>query len=403
MSKDNKNEIKLILLGESGVGKTSIIKKYIYDKIDEEHNSTIAVNQEEKILTIDNKKIVLNIWDTIAQEKYRSISKIFYQNTQILILVYDITDENSFNQLEFWKDSFFKEAGDHAILGVAGNKEDLYLKKKVDEKKGKEYSNKINATFAQLSAKTNKDGIDDFILELVKKYLNKQNGIFENLGKIEEREKGIVLDKKKTNSKNSKKGGCCGGGKSKNDISDEDKDKIIESIFLGADSVGKTSLIKRIIGKDFNRKEKHTTNLKEYETDYITEETIKKLKIFDINNEKREDKKTQNAIKRCQIYFLVYDLNDLMSFKEVENWIKVINRYKEQDKIKKDFVIVIIGNKKDLINDNDNMKKPGIDGGKNLAILNNASFCSTTAKEDNDIKNIIDIAFNKLFNSNKGK
>ena len=401
MSKNNCIEIKLILLGEVGVGKTSIISKYIYDKIDEEHKSSISVNREEKTLIIDNKKIILNIWDTIAQERYRSISKIFYQDTQILILVYDVTSEKSFNELDFWKNSFFEKIGNDVIIGVAGNKEDLYLDKKIDEEKGKEYSKKINATFAQLSAKTNQKGIEVFIMNLVKKYLNKKNENWEVIEKNINREKGIVLDKKKVNKKKSSKGGCCGGGKSNNEnIFEEDKDNIIESIFLGSDRVGKTSLIKRIIGKDFNNKEKHTTDLNEYETDYITEKMKKKLKIYDINNEKREDKKIQNVIRKCQIYFLVYDLNDRMSFKEIENWLKVINKYKEKDKIKTNYVFAIIGNKKDLLESNKNLKKSIIDGGKNLAILNNAVFCSTTAKEDIDIKNIIDIACKKLFNFN---
>ena len=402
MSKNDSMEIKLILLGEVGVGKTSIISKYVYDYIDEEHKSSISVNREEKKLIINNKEIKLNIWDTIAQERYRSISKIFYQDTQILILVYDVTDDNSFNELEYWKNSFFENnGGDDVIIGVAGNKEDLFLNKKVDEEKGKEYSGKINASFAQLSAKTNKKGIEDFIMKLVTKYLNKKNKNWELLEENSNREKGIVLDKKKSNNKKSNKGGCCGGGKSKNDnLSEEDKDNIIESIFLGKEKVGKTSLIKRIVGKDFNNKEKHTTELKEYETDYISETMEKKLKIYDINNEKREDKKTQNVIKNCQIYFLVYDLTDKMSFKEIENWLKVINKIKEKDKTKTNYVFAIIGNKKDLIESNKSLKTSIMDGGKNLAILNNAAFCSTTAKEDKDIKNIIDIAYKKLLEFN---
>ena len=235
-------------------------------------------------------------------------------------------------------------------------------------------------------------------MKLVTKYLNKKNKNWELLEENSNREKGIVLDKKKSNNKKSNKGGCCGGGKSKNDnLSEEDKDNIIESIFLGREKVGKTSLIKRIIGKDFNSKEKHTTELKEYETDYISETMEKKLKIYDINNEKREDKKTQNVIKNCQIYFLVYDLTDKMSFKEIENWLKVINKIKEKDKAKTNYVFAIIGNKKDLIESNKSLKTSIMDGGKNLAILNNAAFCTTTAKEDKDIKNIIDIACKKLY------
>ena len=89
-----------------------------------------------------------------------------------------------------------------------------------------------------------------------------------------------------------------------------------------------------------------------------------------------------------------------MSFKEIENWLKVINKIKEKDKAKTNYVFAIIGNKKDLIESNKSLKTSIMDGGKNLAILNNAAFCSTTAKEDKDIKNIIDIAYKKLLEFN---
>ena len=399
MSNNSTTEIKLILLGESGVGKTCIINRYIKDSFDSGEIITTNVKAIEKTLIINNKNIQLNIWDTVSQEKYRSISKIFYQDTQILILVYDVTNKKSFDELDFWRNSFYENNGNDVIVGVAGNKEDLFLEKKISEEEGIKYSNKINASFAQLSAKTNRKGINDFIMKLVQKYLNKINNNFEFFEENIKREKGIILDKNKVQNKKSKKGGCCGGGKSKNEnLSEEDKDNIIESIFLGAQHVGKTSLIRRIVGKDFKKKEKHTTELKEYETDYICEEMHKILKIYDINNEKREEKKTQKVIRKCQIYFLVYDLNDIMSFKEIENWLKVINKYKEMDKIKTNYVFAIIGNKKDLLESNKSIKKPGIEGGKNLAILNNAAFCSTTAREDKDIKNIIDIACKKLYN-----
>jgi small GTP-binding protein len=401
MSNNNITEIKLILLGESGVGKTCIINRYIHDTFFSGEIPNINVKTIEKTLIINKKKIKLNIWDTVSQEKYRAISKLFYNNTQILILVYEIINRKSFEELDYWRNLFYEFNGDDVIVGVAGNKEDLFLEKEVDEEEGKKYSREINATFAQLSAKTNRKGINDFIMKLVIRYLNEQNEKPEIIEGNANREKGMILDKKSLQNKKSNKGRCCGGGNSQNDnLFEEDKDNIIETIFLGAEKVGKTSLIKRVVGKDFNNKEKHTIELKEYEADYISEKMEKKLKIYDINNEKREDKKIQNVIRKCQIYFLVYDLNDRMSFKEIENWLKVINKYKEKDKIKTNYVFAIIGNKKDLLENNNNLKKSIIDGGKNLAVLNNAAFCSTTAKEDIDIKNIIDIACKKLFNFN---
>jgi GTPase SAR1 family protein len=134
------------------------------------------------------------------------------------------------------------------------------------------------------------------------------------------------------------------------------------------------------------------------------------LKIYDINIDEKENKLIQGIIKKCQIYFLVYDINDMTSFKEVEFWIKVIQKCKEDEKSKKNYVITIIGNKKDLndgennliIKNNDNKinddDKPGIESGKKLAILNNAIFNSTTAKDNKDIKTIIGMAIENYIN-----
>lgn len=131
------------------------------------------------------------------------------------------------------------------------------------------------------------------------------------------------------------------------------------------------------------------------------------LKIYDINIDEKENKLIQGIIKKCQIYFLVYDINDMKSFKEVEFWIKVIQKCKENEKSKKNYVINIIGNKKDLndkennliINDNKiNDDKPGIESGNKLAILYNAIFYSTTAKDNKEIKDIIGLAIENYIN-----
>ena len=106
--KNNEEELKVILLGESGVGKTSIIKRYLYDQFNLEHNPSSTMNYVEKQMTVKNKNIRLNIWDTIGQEKYRSLSKLFLNETQIVILVYSVTDKKSFEELSYWN-QLFKE------------------------------------------------------------------------------------------------------------------------------------------------------------------------------------------------------------------------------------------------------------------------------------------------------
>lgn len=402
-------EIKMILLGESGVGKTSLIKKYLYNKFTEEFTPSSSMNYVEKILKIDNKEIRLNIWDTIGQEKYRALSKLFLNETEIIVLVYSITDLQSFKELDYWENLYKENIGSDVFLGVVGNKCDLLEEQNVTEEQGKEYANKNNAIFGLLSAKENKVEIGLYIENLVKEYLNskKKKININEFEIIENREKGIILSKKQIEDNGYNEEGCCGGKAKSRRKKYEDiiknKKGCLESIFLGSKKVGKTSLIKRINNKDFDEKEKHTEELNEIEVEYTNASMQFNLKIYDINIDEKENKLIQGIIKKCQIYFLVYDINDMKSFKEVEFWIKVIRNCKENEKNKKNYVINIIGNKKDLNNEENNLiinndDKPGIESGNKLAILNGAIFYSTTAKDDKEIKDVIGLAIENYIN-----
>ena len=194
-------EIKVILLGEPAVGKTSIIKRFHEDSFDEYEVSSITMSYVDKTIEIDNKKYKLIIWDTIGQEKYRSISKLFLNEAKIVILVYSIEMKNSFTNLDFWYNLCHEELGDDPVLGIAGNKSDLYQIQTVSEKEGKEYAESKGAIFSEISAKDNKESINSFITSLVEAYLKK------NKQEIKEIKDKIKLDKK--NEKPSKKG-CCG-------------------------------------------------------------------------------------------------------------------------------------------------------------------------------------------------
>ena len=195
MPKKDIPEIKMILLGESGVGKTSIIKRYLKDEFDNNEESTLSMSYVAKSLEIDKKKIRVNIWDTIGQEKYRSISKLFLNETKIVILVYSIISEQSFKELDYWYKLYKEVLDEDTILGIAGNKMDLYLEQTVPDSKAREYAEQKKAIFSLLSAKDNKQSIDFFIEKLVNAYLNKKSSKKDN-NKVDENNT-IKLDEKK--------------------------------------------------------------------------------------------------------------------------------------------------------------------------------------------------------------
>ena len=130
-------EVKTVLLGESGVGKSSIIKQYVTHTFDPDIDSSISskyISKEAEINDI-KKKIKFNLWDTAGQEKYRSLAKIFYKDAQIIILVYSINNLSSFQSLkDYWYHEVKTNGLQNAIFAVVGNKNDLYNTAQVKEK-----------------------------------------------------------------------------------------------------------------------------------------------------------------------------------------------------------------------------------------------------------------------------
>ena len=149
---------KVVLIGDGGVGKTCIISRFISNEFDKEVESTDGASYGTKELELPklNKKINLDIWDTAGQERYKSLTKFFYKDAQIIIMVYDITKKLTFENI---KNQWYKEiqelSGKNFILGIAGNKSDLYESEEVSEKEAREYAKSINAVYSLTSAQNN--------------------------------------------------------------------------------------------------------------------------------------------------------------------------------------------------------------------------------------------------------
>ena len=166
------DEIKIILLGNSGVGKTSLINKVTGGEFSENEKSTEGASFSEKKIKIDKEEYLLNIWDTIGQEKFKQPTKLFYNNSKIVIFVYDITNRESFDDLEYWVKDIKEQLGDNIIKGIVANILDLYMNEKVSTEEGKEYATLNEAKFLEFSAKTDSSTkFEKFLAELVIEYL----------------------------------------------------------------------------------------------------------------------------------------------------------------------------------------------------------------------------------------
>ena len=174
---DDFREIKVILLGDSGVGKTSIINRYINNKFNEDEKSSIGTISNEKEVIIDDIKYKVVIWDTSGQEVYHSLTNLFVKGSNIVILVYSIESLESFRNLNYWYSSLKEKVEENShILAVIGNKSDMIDEEVVSEKDGKKFAKERNAIFRLVSAKEDPKGIIKlFEILLTELIINKPN------------------------------------------------------------------------------------------------------------------------------------------------------------------------------------------------------------------------------------
>ena len=199
---------KLVFIGDPGVGKTCIISRFLKGTFDADQITTVGASYASKTIKISetNESLTLDIWDTAGQEKYRSLTRIFFQGAKLAILVYAINRKDSFENL---KNVWLKELKDHAdknvVLGVAGNKSDLYEKEEVPEQEAREFAKSIGAIFCLTSAQSN-SGIEELFEEMGKKFLDPNSTINEsenqNLDQAHKQKKDEKKKEKKEEQKN---------------------------------------------------------------------------------------------------------------------------------------------------------------------------------------------------------
>ena len=196
---ENQNKIKIILLGNEAVGKTALINAYEDKAFSEVTASTIGSGFIQKKVKINEKEYIVQLWDTAGQEKFRSVSKIYFKDSDIVIFVYDITNEKSFNDLgEFWIGYVKDLIGNDKVFGIASNKIDLFENKKVEKEEGEKFAEDNGALFCETSAKEDPKGFQKFVNDLIVTYISKRKNV--------KKEQNINLNKNKL-KKNKKN--CC--------------------------------------------------------------------------------------------------------------------------------------------------------------------------------------------------
>ena len=205
---------KYIIIGDSAVGKSNILLRYIHERFNEEFQSTIGVEFGAKNIEINNKICRVQIWDTAGQESFRSITRAYYKNSVCACVVYDITNRNSFQNVQLWIDDCKKQTPKTVLLVLIGNKLDLESKREISYEEGRSFAIDNNMLFFETSAKTGENIEELFnksaqtIVENIDKGLydlsNDTSGI-----KIGNSSGNIVLNKDNAADKKNNSGYCC--------------------------------------------------------------------------------------------------------------------------------------------------------------------------------------------------
>ena len=194
---------KIVMIGDSGVGKSCILLRFADDKFNENFYATIGVDFRFKNVMVDDKSVKLQIWDTAGQERFKTITSAYYRGADGIIIVYDITDRNSFAHIKDWLDDVNKYTDDNPLKIIVGNKIDLIKDKQINNNDMKTMTAQTGIEIIECSAKDSIK-INELMEIMTKKLIEKKN----NEGN-KNTTKSMILNDINNKNKEMNNKGCC--------------------------------------------------------------------------------------------------------------------------------------------------------------------------------------------------
>ena len=201
--------LKIVLIGDSGVGKTSVLSRFARDQYNPESKTTIGVEFATKTIHVDNKVVKAQIWDTAGQERYRAITAAYYRGALGALILYDITSSNSFNALDRWLKELRANTEPNITIMLIGNKCDMKDLRSVTPEEGQNYAREKNLLFVETSAKDSirvNEAFTQLIEEIVKNTASDNLVDSNNQKSFTAQQKAGVAVK---NTSPQEKKGCC--------------------------------------------------------------------------------------------------------------------------------------------------------------------------------------------------
>ena len=166
---------KIVLVGDSGVGKTNLLLRYLKNKFDQNSKATVGVEFGSKNITIDNSIVKAQVWDTAGQERYRSITSAYYKGSHGALVVYDVTKIESFNNVDKWISDLRNNTDEKLVIMLIGNKIDLDKERTVKTEEGQEKSNENELAYIETSALDSRNvekAFESIVTKIHKTYIN---------------------------------------------------------------------------------------------------------------------------------------------------------------------------------------------------------------------------------------
>ena len=202
---------KVVLIGDTSVGKTNILSKYLTNDFDPDSKATVGVEFGTKNFKIEDNIVKVQIWDTAGQERYRSITNAYYKGAKGSLLVYDITNPKTFESIDRWLSDLKVNGDENISVVLLGNKSDLESDRKVSTQQGKEKAEFYKLAFLETSA-LNGNNIDKAFSELITDVYKNHHDLFEKQSKVVINDRAINLENADENDEKieKEKKGCCG-------------------------------------------------------------------------------------------------------------------------------------------------------------------------------------------------